>query len=281
MARITAGISTSHVPAVGMAVDLKKEGEAYWKPMFEGYEFSKQWMKENTPDVAIIVYNDHASYFGMDIMPTFAMGIADKFKICDEGYGARPVPVVEGAPELATHLAASLILDDFDMTVLNVLDVDHGLTVPMSLMFGTPDKWPTKVIPLPVNVVMYPQPSGERCLSLGKAIKRAVEQFDGDLNVQIWGTGGMSHQIQGARAGLINEPWDRKFMDDLVNDPENLQYKPHLEYMVEAGSEGVELIMWLIMRGALGDKVNEVYRFYHVPASNTAVGHLILTPEEN
>jgi protocatechuate 4,5-dioxygenase beta chain len=281
MARITAGISTSHVPAVGMAVDLKKEGEAYWKPMFEGYEFSKQWMKENTPDVAIIVYNDHASYFGMDIMPTFAMGIADKFKICDEGYGARPVPVVEGAPELATHLAASLILDDFDMTVLNVLDVDHGLSVPMSLMFGTPDKWPTKVIPLPVNVVMYPQPSGERCLSLGKAIKRAVEQFDGDLNVQIWGTGGMSHQIQGARAGLINEPWDRKFMDDLVNDPENLQYKPHLEYMIEAGSEGVELIMWLIMRGALGDKVNEVYRFYHVPASNTAVGHLILTPEEN
>ena len=281
MARITAGISTSHVPAVGMAVDLKKEGEAYWKPMFEGYEFSKQWMKENTPDVAIIVYNDHASYFGMDIMPTFAMGIADKFKICDEGYGARPVPVVEGAPELATHLAASLILDDFDMTVLNVLDVDHGLTVPMSLMFGTPDKWPTKVIPLPVNVVMYPQPSGERCLSLGKAIKRAVEQFDGDLNVQIWGTGGMSHQIQGARAGLINEPWDRKFMDDLVNDPENLQYKPHLEYMVEAGSEGVELIMWLIMRGALGDQVNEVYRFNHVPASNTSVGHLILTPKED
>jgi protocatechuate 4,5-dioxygenase beta chain len=281
MARITAGITTSHIPAVGMAVDLHKEEEAYWKPMFKGYEFSKQWMKENTPDVAIIIYNDHASYFGMDIMPTFAMGIADRFKICDEGYGPRPVPVVEGAPELATHLAASLILDDFDMTVLNVLDVDHGLTVPMSLMFGTPDKWPAKVIPLPVNVVMYPQPSGERCLSLGKAIRKAVQQFDGDLNVQVWGTGGMSHQIQGARAGLINEVWDKKFMDDLVNDPETLQYKPHLEYMVEAGSEGVELIMWLIMRGALGDKAKEVYRFYHVPASNTAVGHMILTPEEH
>jgi protocatechuate 4,5-dioxygenase beta chain len=281
MARITAGISTSHVPAVGMAIDLQKEDEAYWRPMFKGYEFSKQWIQENTPDVAIIVYNDHASFFGMDIMPTFAMGVADKFKICDEGYGARPVPVVEGAPELATHLAASLILDDFDMTVLNVLDVDHGLTVPMSLMFGTPEKWPTKVIPLPVNVVMYPQPSGERCLALGKALRKAVQDFQGDLNVQVWGTGGMSHQIQGARAGLINEPWDRKFMDDLINDPENLKYKPHLEYMVEAGSEGVELIMWLIMRGALGDKVNEVYRFYHVPASNTAVGHLILTPEEN
>jgi protocatechuate 4,5-dioxygenase beta chain len=281
MARITAGITTSHVPAVGMAVDLDKTEDAYWKPMFEGYEFSKKWMKDNTPDVAIIVYNDHASYFGMEIMPTFALGIADKFGICDEGYGARPVPEVEGAPELATHIAASLITDDFDMTILNVLEVDHGLTVPMSLMFGTPDKWPTKVIPLPVNVVMNPQPSGERCLSIGKAIRRAVENYDEDLSVQVWGTGGMSHQIQGARAGLINEPWDRKFMDDLVNDPETLQYKPHLEYMIEAGSEGVELIMWLIMRGAMGDKVNDVYRFYHVPASNTAVGHMIMTPKED
>ena len=280
MARISAGISTSHVPAVGAAVDMGKEGDDYWKPMFAGYEFSKQWIKTNNPDVAIIIYNDHASYFGMEIMPTFALGIADKFGICDEGYGRRPVPDVEGHPELATHLAASLITDDFDMTILNVLEVDHGLTVPLSLMYGTPDKWPTKVIPLPVNVVMYPQPSGERCLSLGKAIRRAVEAFDGDLDVQVWGTGGMSHQIQGARAGLINEPWDRKLMHDLVNDPETLQYKPHLEYMIEAGSEGVELIMWLIMRGALGDQVDEVYRFYHVPASNTAVGHMILTPKD-
>jgi protocatechuate 4,5-dioxygenase beta chain len=280
MARITAGVTTSHVPAVGMAVDLGKTQEPYWKPMFEGYEFSKQWMKENTPDVAIIVYNDHASYFGMEIMPTFAMGIADKYGICDEGYGPRPIPDVEGAPELSTFLAASLIMQDFDMTILNVLDVDHGLTVPMSLMFGTPEKWPTKIIPLPVNVVMNPQPSGERCLSLGKAIRKAVEAYDEDLSVQVWGTGGMSHQIQGARAGLVNAPWDKQFMDDLVNDPENLQYKPHLEYMIEAGSEGVELIMWLIMRGAMGDKVDEVYRFYHVPASNTAVGHMIMTPKE-
>jgi len=281
MARITAGISTSHVPAVGAAIDMGRTEEPYWKPMFEGYEFSKAWMKDNTPDVAIIVYNDHASYFGMEIMPTFAMGTAESYAICDEGYGPRPVPAIEGAPKLGTHLAASLILDDFDMTVLNVLEVDHGLTVPMSLMFGTPDKWPTKVIPLAVNVVMYPQPSGERCLAIGKAIRRAVEAFDEDLNVQVWGTGGMSHQIQGARAGLINLPWDIQFMDDLINQPEVLKYKSHLEYMVEAGSEGVELIMWLIMRGALGDEVDEVYRFNHVPASNTSIGHLILTPKEN
>jgi protocatechuate 4,5-dioxygenase beta chain len=278
MARITAGIATSHVPAVGAAVDMGRTQDAYWKPMFDGYEFSKNWIATNNPDVAIIIYNDHASYFGMEIMPTFAIGIADSFEICDEGYGPRPIPVVEGAPELATHLAASLILDDFDMTVLNVLEVDHGLTVPLSLMYGTPDKWPTTVIPIAVNVVMYPQPSGERCFAIGQAIRRAVEQFDQDLDVQVWGTGGMSHQIQGARAGLINLPWDQKFMDDLINAPEVLKFKPHLEYMIEAGSEGVELIMWLIMRGALGDTVDEVYRFNHVPSSNTSVGHLILTP---
>lgn len=280
MGKIVAGITTSHVPAVGYAVDAGKTQEEYWKPMFDGYEFSKQWVKDNPADVDIIVYNDHASYFGMDIMPTFAIGIADKFEICDEGYGPRPIPVVEGAPELATHVAASLILDDFDMTVLNKLDVDHGCTVPMSLMYGQPDKWPTKVIPFAVNVVMNPQPSGERCLAIGKAIRDAVQQFPEDVKVRVWGTGGMSHQIQGARAGLINTPWDQKFLDDLINDPETLQYKPHLEYMVEAGSEGVELIMWLIMRGAMGDKVDTVHRFYHVPASNTAVGHLILTPSE-
>ena len=280
MARITGGVTTSHVPAVGHAVDAGKTQEPYRKRMFDGYDFSKQWINDNLPDVVVLVYNDHASYFGMEIMPTFAMGIADKYGICDEGYGPRPIPDVEGAPELSTYLAASLILQDFDMTILNVLDVDHGLTVPMSLMFGTPDKWPVKVIPLPVNVVMNPQPSGERCLSLGKAIRKAIQAYPEDLKVQVWGTGGMSHQIQGARAGLINEPWDKKFMDDLVNDPENLQYKPHLEYMIEAGSEGVELIMWLIMRGAMGDKVDEVYRFYHVPASNTAVGHMIMTPKE-
>lgn len=281
MAKIVAGITSSHVPAVGHAVDAGKTQEPYWKPMFDGYEFSKKWAEENPADVAIIVYNDHASFFGMDIIPTFGMGIAEKYAICDEGYGPRPIPEVEGHSALGTHLAASLITDDFDLTVLNLLDVDHGLTVPMSLMFGTPDKWPTKVIPLPVNVVMNPQPSGERCLSLGKAIKRAVESYPEDLKVQVWGTGGMSHQIQGARAGLINLPWDIQFMDDLINDPETLQHKPYLEYMIEAGSEGVELIMWLIMRGAMGDKVNEVYRFNHVPASNTSVGHLILTPKED
>jgi protocatechuate 4,5-dioxygenase beta chain len=226
--------------------------------------------------VVILVYNDHASEFSLDLIPTFAIGCAETFAPADEGFGPRPVPVVQGHPDLAWHIAESLILDEFDMTILNKLDVDHGLTVPMSLMYGQPEAWPVRVIPVLANVVQYPPPTGNRCWLLGEAIRRAVEGVDEDLNVQIWGTGGMSHQLQGPRAGLINTPFDRAFLDRLVTDPEALRKIPHLEYLREAGSEGIEMVMWLIMRGALGPDVKELHRHYHVPASNTAVGHIVL-----
>jgi protocatechuate 4,5-dioxygenase beta chain len=162
------------------------------------------------------------------------------------------------------------------MTIINQMDVDHGLTVPLSAMFGQPEDWPVKVVPLAVNVVTYPVPSGNRCWKLGEAIARAVESYPEDLNVQIWGTGGMSHQIQGPRAGLINQEWDQRFLDDLTADPQRLRHIPHIEYLRETGSEGIEMVMWLIMRGALQGRVRELHRHYHVPASNTAVGHIVL-----
>lgn len=173
-----------------------------------------------------------------------------------------------------------MILDDFDLTIVNDMPVDHGLTVPLSLMFGQPDAWPCRVIPFAVNVVVYPPPSGRRCFNLGKAIRWAVELFDEDLNVQIWGTGGMSHQLQSARAGLINREFDNDFLDRIVTAPKALAAVPHVDYMRHAGSEGIELVMWLIMRGALNDDVRQVHRFYHVTASNTAVGHLILENQD-
>jgi protocatechuate 4,5-dioxygenase, beta chain len=276
MARITAGVATSHVPAIGAALDNRRAGEPYWKPLFAGYEFSKEWISRVRPDVVILVYNDHASAFSLDIVPTFALGCAASFAPADEGWGPRPVPSVDGDPELAAHLAQSLIQQDFDLTIINRMDVDHGLTVPLSLMFGQPARWPVRVIPLAVNVVLYPPPSGQRCYELGKAIRRAVESYDADLSVQIWGTGGMSHQLQGPRAGLINREWDTRWLDRLINEPAALARMPHVEYIREAGSEGIELVMWLVMRGALDPRVRTLHRFYHVPASNTAVGHLIL-----
>ena len=285
MAKITASVFTSHVPAIGAALDLGKTQEPYWQPVFQGYEYGKQWMKDNKPDVIFLVYNDHATAFSLDFIPTFAIGTAAQFQPADEGWGPRPVPVVQGHPELASHIAQSVIQQDFDLTIVNKMDVDHGLTVPLSLMCGQPPaehfEWPCPVIPFAVNVVQYPVPSGQRCFNLGKAIRKAIESYDQDINVHIWGTGGMSHQLQGARAGLINKDFDNAFLDKLISDPQAAANIPHIDYVREAGSEGIELVMWLIARGAMNDvtggKAPELkQRFYHVPASNTAVGHVIL-----
>jgi len=276
MAKLIGGVATSHVPAIGAALDNGRAGDPYWEPVFAGYDRSKRWIAEAKPDVIFLVYNDHASAFSLDIIPTFAIGCAADFAIADEGWGPRPVPPVVGHPELAWHIAQSAILDEFDLTIVNKMDVDHGLTVPLSLMYGQPAAWPVKVIPFAVNVVQYPPPTGHRCYMLGKAIRRAIDTFAAPLRVAIFGTGGMSHQLQGPRAGLINSGFDRAFLDELVTSPQTLASRPHIDYVREAGSEAIELVMWLIMRGALDDDVREVHRFYHVPASNTAVGHLIL-----
>jgi len=276
MAHVSASVYTSHVPAIGAALDLGKTGEPYWQKVFGGYEFSKQWMKAHTPDVIFLVYNDHANAFSLEIIPTFAIGTAAEFAIADEGWGPRPVPRVIGHPELAAHIAQSVIQDDFDLTVVNKMDVDHGLTVPLSLLFGQPEAWPCRIIPFAVNVVQYPPPSGRRCFQLGHAIRKAIESYDEDLDVQVWGTGGMSHQLQGPRAGLINQEFDNAFLDRLIAEPAELAKLPHIDYVREAGSEGIELVMWFIARGAMSDTPPEVvHRFYHVPASNTAVGHMI------
>jgi protocatechuate 4,5-dioxygenase beta chain len=229
----------------------------------------------------LLVYNDHATAFSLEVVPTFALGTALEFPPADEGWGPRPVPTVVGHPELAWHIAQSVIQDDFDLTIVSKMDVDHGLTVPLSLLCGTPAAWPCRVIPLAVNVLLYPVPSGARCFALGQALRRAVERYDEPLDVQIWGTGGMSHQLQGPRAGLINREWDNRFLDRLIEDPAELSRLPHIDYVREAGSEGIELVMWLIARGAMADaaggpKPKVAHRFYHVPASNTAVGNLIL-----
>jgi hypothetical protein len=278
MARLVGGVGCSHVPAVGAAVDKGITDDPYWAPYFAKLGPARRWMADVAPDVCIVVYNDHASAFGLEVIPTFALGLADEFLPADEGYGPRPVPPVVGHPDLAWHLAESLILDEFDLTLVNEMPVDHGLTVPLSVMCGTPEAWPCRVVPLLVNVVQYPPPTGRRCYRLGQAIRRAVESYEGGERVVVMGTGGMSHQLQAQRAGLINVEFDLAFLDRLVADPELAAAIPHVEYLREAGSEGIELVMWLVMRGALPAGVREVYRATHVPTSNTHNGLLVLEP---
>ncbi|MGW4488315.1 class III extradiol dioxygenase subunit beta [Amycolatopsis sp. NPDC004368] len=271
MARVTWGLATSHVPSIGAAMDHGKTAEPYWKPLFDGYAPAREWMAGHRPDVAVVVYNDHANALDLDLVPTFGIGTAESYEVADEGWGRRPVPPVVGAPELSEHLVRSLVDDSFDIATFHHLDVDHGLTVPLSVYCPEPgEQWPCAVVPVLVNVIQYPQPTAARCYALGQAIGRAIRSFPKDLDVAVFGTGGMSHQLAGARAGLINTPFDRMFLRQIETDPEALARLTREEYIARAGTEGVELIMWLVMRGAMDERITRIHETYHVPASNTA-----------
>ena len=271
MAEVIWGLATSHVPSIGAAMDLKRTGDDSWRPLFDGYEPARTWMAEHRPDVAVVIYNDHGNGIDLDVSPTFAVGTAADYPVADEGWGPRNVPPIVGDPALSAHLVRSLVDDEFDITMLHRLEVDHGLTVPLSVYCPEPGpQWPCRVVPVLVNVIQHPQPTAARCLAFGAALGRAIRTYPEDLAVAVFGTGGMSHQLAGARAGLINQPFDRMFLEKVETDPHALAAISREEYVEQAGSEGIEMIMWLVMRGALGDNLTRVHETYHVPASNTA-----------
>lgn len=269
MAKIVAGIGSSHVPSIGRAYDARQQEQAVWAPLFDGYKPVKKWLKEEIKaDVAIVVYNDHGTDFFFDRYPTFAIGVAEAYPIGDEGFGPRPLPPVPGTADFSWHVAKSLIDDEFDMTVCQEMDVDHGLLVPLPLLWSHDPDWDIKVVPLVVNVIQHPLPSALRCFKLGQALRRAVESYPEDLRVVVIGTGGMSHQLHGERMGHMNPEWDQAFLDKLEADPSLLTRMSHREIMEAAGAEAVELIMWLTMRGAMNEKVKRIHRNYYAPMTS-------------
>lgn len=266
MGKIVAGVGTSHIPSVGPVYDNNRQNEPDWKPMFDAYLPVKEWLKEEAKvDTAIIVYNDHGSDFALDRVPTFAIGVRDDYELADEGYGRRPLPNVRGNPDLSWHMVDELIHAEFDMTVCQEMKVDHGLLVPMPLLFSHDPDWDVKVVPLVVNVIQHPLPTNQRCYKLGQAIRKAVENFPGSERVAVIGTGGMSHQLHGERFGHINPEFDKKWLDLIERDPQALIKLSHKEIMQEAGAESVELIMWLTMRGALTENVKCHQSYYYAP----------------
>lgn len=278
MATLVGGITTSHVPAIGRAIAQGLQNEPYWKPFFDGFVPVRRWLHDTArPDVVVVVYNDHGLNFFLDKMPTFAVGAAPEYLNADEGWGIPQVPAFRGEQDLSWHLIESLVADEFDLTTCQELVVDHAFTLPMALLW--PDQaWPVRVVPVCINTVQLPLPSARRCHALGEAIGRAVRSWPADQRVLVLGTGGLSHQLDGARAGFINKDFDLRFMDSLVNDPRwATQYSTH-ELVEHTGTQGVELLMWLATRAALGQQVREVHRNYHIPISNTASGLMVLEP---
>ena len=277
MAEIVGGITSSHIPAIGKALaDDEARNSPYWKRFFDGYEPVKEWLEEVDPDLAIVVYNDHGLNFFLDKVPTFALGCADQYSNADEGWALPQLVKFEGDAAFSWHLAESLIGQDFDITTCQEMLVDHGFIVPMELMWGHLPQYPVKAIPFAVNTVQHPLASARRCLALGRALRKAIESYPEDMKVVVLGTGGMSHQLQGERAGLIDVDFDMQCMDSVINDPEWLASMTNTEIIEKAGTEGVEIIMWLIMRGALHSNVNTVHKHYHAPISNTGAGVLVL-----
>jgi protocatechuate 4,5-dioxygenase, beta chain len=264
--KIVAGIGLSHVPSVGVAYDRGKMQTPAWKPLSDAYVPVRDWLSKLKPDVAIVVYNDHGADFMFDKYPTFAIGVADRYAIADEGFGTRPLPEVRGDPDFSIHICESLVADEFDLTVCQEMGVEHGFLVPMNLCFERDAPgWPVAAVPLQVNVIQHPLPSGRRCYKLGQALRKAVSSYQGDLRVVVMGTGGMSHQLQGKRFGYMNPAFDQEFLNRIESDPVGLAEMSHQELMEQAGAEAVELIMWHVMRGALSPQARRVHRHYYAP----------------
>ena len=284
MARIVGGIATTHVPSIGNAIAKGLQRDPYWKPFFDGFGGAHKWLARVRPDVVVVIYNDHGLNFFLDKLPTFAVGAANEYRHADEGWGLPVSPPYPGDAALSWHLIESLVADEFDVTMCQEMLVDHAFTIPLALLWPEPDTRPepssaarpVRTVPIAINTVQHPLPSPARCFRLGRAIGRAIESYPADLNVLVLGTGGLSHQLDGKRAGFINKEFDLMCMDKLVGDPEALARYSSLQIVEEAGSQGVELLNWIAMRGALTGDVGKVHGNYHVPISNTASALLVL-----
>jgi protocatechuate 4,5-dioxygenase, beta chain len=276
MATIVGAITTSHIPAIGGAIAKNLQQDPYWKPFFDGFPPAREWLARVRPDVVVAFYNDHGLQFFLDKMPTFAVGAAPEYRHADEGWGIPTVAPFRGDPALSWHVIEGLVRDEFDVTTCQEMLVDHALTVPMSLLWPDAAACPVRVVPIAINTVQYPFPSASRCHRLGQAVGRAIESWPEDVRVLVLGTGGLSHQLDGERAGFINKTFDLMCMDKLVHDPESLTKYTTVDLVREAGVQGVEFIMWLAARGALTGTVSKVHSNYHIPISNTAAGLMVL-----
>ncbi|MDB5545198.1 MAG: protocatechuate 4,5-dioxygenase [Hyphomicrobiales bacterium] len=267
MARIIGGVACSHTPTIGFAVDHDKRTDPAWAPIFEGFEPVRNWLKEKKPDAVFVIFNDHVTSFFFDHYSAFALGIDDRYDVADEGGGQRDLPPLAGDAELARHIGASLMADEFDMSFFQKKTLDHGCFSPLSVLCDREgDTWPFAIVPLAVGVLQFPIPSARRCFKLGQALRRAIESYPKDMSVAILATGGLSHQVHGARAGFNNVDWDRRFLDLLEKDPEALTQLTIAEYAELGGFEGAEIIMWLIMRGALPAHVKKVHESDYLPS---------------
>lgn len=266
MATIIGAVACSHTPTIGFAHDKNQKNDPVWGPIFEAFLPVRNWIEAKQPDVMFVIYNDHITSFFFDHYSAFALGVGEQYPVADEGGGARKLPPLAGHADLARHIGESLVADEFDMSFFQDKALDHGCFSPMSMLCPHEPDWPVRIVPLQVGVLQSPVPSAARCYKLGQALRRAIESYPEDLKVAIVATGGLSHQVHGERAGFNNTAWDAQFLELLERDPVRLTEMTQAEYAERGGMEGAEIIMWLIMRGALSAQIRKVHQSYYLPS---------------
>jgi len=278
MAQIVGFIGTSHVPAIGKAIAQNLQKDSYWKPFFDGFPPVRSWLAQAAPDLIVMFYNDHGLNFFLDKLPTFAVGAAPQYVNTDEGWGIPSLGAFRGYPELSWHIIEQLVADEFDPVSCQEMNVDHAFSIPLALLYPDRMHYPVRVVPICINTVQHPLPSMKRCLALGRSVGRALASWPEAARILVMGTGGLSHQLDGARAGFINRDFDQQCLDALISDPEALQHYSVHELVSLAGTQGVEILNWMAARGALAGGARQVYRNYHIPISNTASAVQVLEP---
>jgi len=274
MATIVGGIATSHTPTIAFAKDAKKFDDPVWKPIFEGYEPVQQWLRDKAPDVLVYIYNDHMTAF-FDHYSHFALGVGESFGPADEGGGPRDLPRIQGDPKLAQHIAKAMVADEFDLSYFQGKNLDHGAFSPLSVILDHDEQgWASRFIPIACGVLTVPSPSPKRFWKFGRSLRRAIQSYPQDIKVAIVGTGGLSHQVHGERNGFNNTEWDMEFMDRLEKDPESLLDIPVAKLAELGGWEGAEVVMWMMMRGALATEVEVTHKTYFLP-SMTPIASMI------
>jgi hypothetical protein len=254
MAQIVAGFGVPHTPVFPFFV--KRDGpDCETAKLFAA---QKEHLAAVRPDVIVMFDTDHLNTFFLDNLPVFAIGVDQSFKAPNDEPREMPIYTVPSAANLASHIRTAAIDAGFDMALVQKFSVDHSIAVP--LHFLTP-QMDVPVIPIFISAHVPPLPSARRCYELGQAVARAIESWSAPLRVAIMGSGSFSLEVGGPRMapgrsdGVPDPDWAGRVIRMMEGqDTQTLIAEATPRQLLKAGNVGGELLDWIAMLGAIGER---------------------------
>jgi gallate dioxygenase len=254
MAQIVAGFGVPHTPVFPFFV--KRDGpDCETAKLFAA---QRDELAAARPDVIVMFDTDHLNTFFLDNLPIFAVGVDRTFTGPNDEPREMPIYTIPSAPDLAAHIRKAGIEAGFDAALTQCFSVDHSITVP--LHFLTPDMH-VPVIPIFISGHVPPLPKAERCYALGQAVARAIESWPGSQRVAIMGSGSFSLEVGGPRMapgrtdGVPDPDWCTRVIKLLEDQKiDTLMAEATSHQMFKAGNVGGELLNWIAMMGAIGNR---------------------------